>query len=433
MLLSDSISFERLGLVVVDEEQQFGVKQKEKLKALKHDSHILSLSATPIPRTLQMSLLGIRDLSLIATPPIARKPVKTQILDFDGIVIRDALMREYFRGGKSFYVTPRISDLDAIAQRLKEIVPELRFKVAHGQMKPSDIDEIMTEFYDGKFDILLSTTIIGSGIDVPAANTMIIHNADMFGLGQLYQLRGRVGRGKIQAFAYLLLKKGGIKDVSMKRLEVLQNYESLGSGFSVASHDMDSRGFGNLVGEAQSGNVREVGAELYQDMLRDALDKLKAKTEKEKRAVEESEFSPRIKLGIEVAIPEYYIEEEHVRSSLYRRIAALNSAEEIEEFVDEMVDRFGEPPQQLRNLLDVIYIKKLCREFRVEKIDVGAKGFSMKIANDSPILSKIFSYVNDNPESSKFRPDNKLVIIRDMKKDKISTDVIEALDSFSVY
>ena len=271
-LLSDSIKFNHLGLVIVDEEQRFGVKQKERLKDLRKDVHVLTLTATPIPRTLQMALTGVRDMSLITTPPVDRLAIRSFVMPFDPVIVREALMREHHRGGQSFIVCPRVKDIAEMEDLIKELCPELKLIAAHGQLASGDLEDRMTAFYEKKYDILLATNIIESGIDVPSANTMIVHRADMFGLAQLYQIRGRIGRAKARAYAYLTYQQNKVlAETSMKRLEVIGMLDTLGAGFQLASHDMDIRGAGNLVGEQQSGHIREVGVELYQQMLEEAV------------------------------------------------------------------------------------------------------------------------------------------------------------------
>ncbi len=259
-LLSSSIKFRDLGLLIIDEEQHFGVKHKERLKELRSNIHVLTLTATPIPRTLQLALSGVRELSLITTPPLDRLAVRTYITPFDPVIIRESLLREHFRGGQSFYVVPRITDLDEVADFLRKSVPEIKFRIAHGRMAPTELEDIMTGFYDRAFDVLLSTTIVESGLDISTANTLIIHRADMFGLAQLYQLRGRVGRSKQRAYAIFTTPANRtITPAADKRLKVLQSLDSLGAGFTLASHDLDLRGAGNLLGDEQSGHIKEVG------------------------------------------------------------------------------------------------------------------------------------------------------------------------------
>ena len=271
-LLGKSVDFKSLGLMIVDEEQHFGVSQKERLKELRADVHVLTLTATPIPRTLQLALSGVREMSLIATPPVDRLAVRTFVLPYDPVILREAILREHYRGGQLFYVCPRIEDLDRVSERLRELVPEIKFVIAHGQMAPTQLEGAMTAFYDRQYDMLLSTNIVESGLDIPTANTIVIHRADMFGLAQLYQLRGRIGRSKQRGYAYLTLPPGKVlTGTAEKRLEVMQTLDQLGAGFTLASHDLDIRGAGNLLGEEQSGHIREVGVELYQHMLEEAV------------------------------------------------------------------------------------------------------------------------------------------------------------------
>lgn len=410
-LLSEDIDFFNLRLLIIDEEQHFGVKQKEKLKSLKFNKnnplHVLSLSATPIPRTLQMSLLGIKDLSLITTPPIDRLPVKTIVIPFDAVIIRDALMKEHYRGGRSFYVSPRIADLEDIEKKLKIIVPELKYVIAHGQMTPAILDKIMNDYYEGKFDILLSTTIIESGIDIKNANTMIVHKPDLLGLAQLHQLRGRVGRGKDRGYFYLTLDpKIRASDDVLKRMQILQDMDRLGGGFTIATHDMDNRGFGNLIGSEQSGNIKEVGIELYQDMLKEAVEKIN-KGESNKS----SNLSPLINLGLSIYIPAEYIADDATRMGIYRRMGDLNSSEDLKLFIEEMRDRFGEVPPEMANLIEIIKIKNLCKQLKIAKFELGELAYSIKFDNNQEINHEdIIRFVNKYPRNVKIKPENKLII-----------------------
>ncbi|MEM6390899.1 MAG: transcription-repair coupling factor, partial [Pseudomonadota bacterium] len=315
-LLAKGIRFHNLGLLIIDEEQRFGVGHKERLKEMRSDVHVLTLSATPIPRTLQMSLSGVRDLSLIGTPPVDRLAIRTYVSAFDTVTLREALLREHYRGGQSFFVVPRIKDLSEIEAFLRDEVPEVSFVTAHGQMAAGELDDKMNAFYDGKFDVLLATTIIESGIDIPTANTMIIHRADMFGLAQLYQIRGRVGRSKTRAYAYLTTKPlAKLTPQAEKRLRVLGSLDSLGAGFTIASQDLDLRGAGNIVGEEQSGHVREVGFELYQSMLEVAIANLRS-GQGEGLSDEDGQWAPVINLGVPVLIPEAYVPDLDVRLGL---------------------------------------------------------------------------------------------------------------------
>jgi transcription-repair coupling factor (superfamily II helicase) len=370
-LLGKAIKFKDLGLLVVDEEQHFGVSHKEKLKTLRSEVHVLTLTATPIPRTLQLALTGVRDLSIIASPPVDRLAVRTFVSPFDPLVVREALLREKYRGGQAFYVCPRIEDLAVAMDFLGKNIPEVRVGVAHGQMPPTVLDDIMSAFYDGKYDVLLSTTIIESGLDIPTANTLIVHRADMFGLAQLYQLRGRVGRAKLRAYAlFTLPAQRAITAQAERRLKVLQSLDTLGAGFQLASHDLDIRGAGNLLGEEQSGHIKEVGFELYQQMLEEAVMSLKAGI----TAPVADRWSPQITIGTALLIPEDYVADLSVRLALYRRLAEIEDEGEIESFAAELVDRFGKLPGEVEHLLHVVAIKALCRRANVERIEAGPKG-----------------------------------------------------------
>ncbi len=410
-LLGKGIRFRDLALLVVDEEQHFGVKHKERLKDLKEDVHVLTLSATPIPRTLQLALTGVRELSLITTPPIDRLAVRTFISPFDPLVVREALLRERYRGGQSFFVCPRIGDLAEQRAFLAETVPEVKVAVAHGQMGATELEDIMTAFYEGKYDVLLSTSIVESGLDIPTANTLIVHRAHIFGLAQLYQLRGRVGRSKARAYAlFTVPAERTLTPQAERRLKVLQSLDTLGAGFELASHDMDIRGAGNLLGEEQSGHINEVGYELYQQMLEEAVASLKAGSE----GVEESRWSPQITVGIPVMIPEAYVPDLPLRIGLYKRLADLQENAEIEAFAAELIDRFGSLPPEVEHLLEIVTIKALCHKANVEKVDAGPKGVVIafresRFANPAGLLR----YIASEGSLAKVRPDQKVVFIRD--------------------
>lgn len=414
-VLSKQISFNNLGLVIVDEEQHFGVAQKERLKDLRKEVHVLTLTATPIPRTLQMALSGVREMSLIATPPVDRLAVRTFVMPYDGVIVREAILRERYRGGQTFYVCPRIEDLARVRDRLDKLVPEARIGVAHGRMAPTELEDVMTAFTDGAYDVLLSTNIVESGLDIPTANTIVIHRADMFGLAQLYQLRGRVGRSKTRAYAYLTTHPTKVlAPVAKRRLEVMQTLDSLGAGFSLASHDMDIRGAGNLLGEEQSGQVKEVGIELYQELLREAVEAAKAG---EGDIVEEQTWTPQIAIGMPVMIPESYVTDLSVRMNLYRRIALLVDQEEIDAFAAELVDRFGSLPEEVENLLKVVAIKRLCRAAGVEKVDAGPKGAIIAFRNnDFANPGGLVLFMQQQAGTVQLRPDHKLVYRRGWQK-----------------
>lgn len=411
-LLNEKIKFSNLGLMVVDEEQKFGVKQKERLKQMKENVHVLTLTATPIPRTLQMALTGVRELSLITTAPLDRLAVKTFVLPYDPVILRDALMREHYRGGQSFYVCPRIADLADLEKNLREIVPELKIIVAHGQMTAEEMEEKMTAFYEGAYDILLSTNIVESGLDIPNANTMVIHRAEMFGLAQLYQLRGRIGRSKQRAYAYLTHPHDRtLTKAAEQRLHVIEQLDTLGAGFQLASHDLDIRGAGNLLGEEQSGHIREIGVELYQQMLEEAV--AAAKTGAKEFPADEH-WTPHINLGMPVVIPEGYISDLNLRLSIYRRIADLADRAEIDSFATELADRFGPLPRDVENLLDLVEIKQLCRLAGVEKVDAGPKGAVLSFHPSTRInIQKLVQYIAKQTGTAKIRPDDqKLVFMR---------------------
>ena len=414
-LLQKTIKFRDLGMIIVDEEQHFGVKHKERLKEYRADTHVLTLTATPIPRTLQLAMSGIRDLSLIATPPVDRLAVRTTVGPFDPVVARETLLREHYRGGQSFYVAPRISDLDDIAEYLKEELPELKFKIAHGQMAAGELEDIMTAFYEGKFDVLVSTTIIESGLDIPTANTIIIHRADMFGLGQLYQLRGRVGRSKQRAYAYLTTSpRKKLTEAAERRLKVMQSLDTLGAGFTLASHDLDIRGAGNLLGEEQSGHVKEVGVELYQHMLEEAVAELR-----EGGVESEDQWSPQINLGTAVLIPEDYVADLDVRMALYRRLGDVSSQDEIDAFGAELVDRFGKMPREVEQLLEIVAIKTTCRKAGIAKIDAGPKGAVISFRSDQfANPAGLVEFIGTSPLDVKLRPDQKVVFRQEWADEK---------------
>ena len=412
-LLGKGIEFKDLGLLVIDEEQHFGVKHKERLKELKADVHVLTLSATPIPRTLQLALTGVRELSLITTPPVDRMAVRTFISPFDALAVREALLRERYRGGQSFYVCPRLADLAERKEFLDKFVPEVKVAIAHGQMPPTELDDIMNAFYEGAYDVLLSTTIVESGLDIPTANTLIVHRADMFGLAQLYQLRGRVGRSKTRAYAlFTVPAEKKLTPMADRRLKVLQSLDTLGAGFQLASHDLDLRGAGNLLGEEQSGHIKEVGYELYQQMLEEAVAALRQGGEDEAEA--DGRWSPQITVGTPVMLPESYVPDLPLRLSLYRRLGDLDEPEQIDSFGAELIDRFGPLPDEVEHLLKIVYIKALCRKANVEKVDAGPKGIVISFRNSTfSNPAGLIRYIGEQGSLAKVRPDQKIVLIRD--------------------
>ncbi|MGG7568651.1 transcription-repair coupling factor [Rhodovulum sp. DZ06] len=415
-LLAKTIKFKDLGLLIIDEEQHFGVAHKERLKALRSDVHVLTMTATPIPRTLQLAMSGVRELSLIATPPVDRLAVRSYVAPFDPVTVREALLRERYRGGQSYFVVPRIKDLAEMEEFLKEQVPEVSYTVANGQMAAGDLDERMNAFYDGKQDVLLATSIVESGLDIPRANTLIVHRADMFGLAQLYQLRGRVGRSKLRAYAYFTTEpRKPLTPGAEKRLKVLASLEGLGAGFTLASHDLDIRGAGNIVGEEQSGHIREVGFELYQHMLEEAIARMKS-GELEGLS-DEGDWAPQINLGVPVLIPEEYVPDLDVRLGLYRRLSSLETKEELEGFGAELYDRFGKPPSEVQTLLRVVRVKTMCRRAGIARLDGGPKGAVLQFRDDKfKDPGGLVQWMHSQNGWAKIK-DNKLVVKRDWPDD----------------
>ena len=433
-LLAKGVRFKNLGLLVIDEEQKFGVQHKERLKQLRTDVHVLTLTATPIPRTLQLSLSGVRDLSIIGTPPIDRLAIRTYVSEFDTITIREALLREHYRGGQSFIVVPRISDMAEMEDWLKREVPEVTHVAATGQMAAGELDDRMNAFYDGKYDVLLATTIVESGLDIPTANTMIVWRSDMFGLSQLYQIRGRVGRSKTRAYAYLTTKpRQKLTDTAQKRLRVLGSIDSLGAGFTLASQDLDIRGAGNLLGEEQSGQMREVGYELYQQMLQDQIAAIKSGAAE--GITDDGEWSPQINLGVPVLIPDDYVPDLDVRLGLYRRLSELTTKVELEGFAAEMIDRFGKLPKEVNTLMLVVRIKAMCKKAGIAKLDAGPKGATIQFHNDKFASPEgLVTFIQAQNGLAKVK-DNKIVVRRDWDRERdkiqgsfnIARDLAQAL------
>ncbi|MDR7126492.1 transcription-repair coupling factor [Pseudotabrizicola sp. 4114] len=416
-LLAKGVKFKNLGLLVIDEEQHFGVGHKERLKEMRSEIHVLTLTATPIPRTLQLSLTGVRDLSIIATPPVDRLAIRTYVSEFDSVTIREALLRERFRGGQSFYVVPRISDLPEIEDFLKTHVPEVSYVIAHGQLAAGDLDDRMNQFYDGKYDVLLATTIVESGLDIPTANTMIIHRGDMFGLSQLYQIRGRVGRSKTRAYCYLTTKpRSPLTPQAQKRLKLLGSLDNLGAGFNLASHDLDLRGAGNLLGEEQSGHIKEVGYELYQQMLEETIAKIKSGEINGLAPIDDA-WSPQLNLGLPVMIPEDYVVDLDVRLGLYRRLSGLATKVELEGFAAELIDRFGPLPKEVNTLMLIVRIKAMAKRAGISRIDAGPKGATIQFHNDKfANPAGLVDFIKAEGVGAKVQG-TKIVLLRDWKSE----------------
>ncbi len=413
-LLSKNISFNRLGLVIVDEEQHFGVAHKERLKEISQGVHVLTLTATPIPRTLQLSLTGVRELSIIATPPLSRLEVGTFVMPFDRVRIAQIIRREVERGGQVFYVCPRISDMPDLMQVLNEVIPDIRIVQAHGRMSGSELEKIMLDFSEGKSQVLLATSIIESGLDMPNVNTIIVHKAHLFGLAALYQLKGRVGRSSLKAYAYLTTPFGlKLSPSAYQRLSVMQSLEKLGSGFTLASHDLDIRGAGNLLGKEQSGHIQEVGVELFQKMLVDAVYKLK------NQETDMMEFSPTISIGVSVMIPDDYINDLNVRLSFYHRLASVKKEQELEEIYEEMIDRFGSVPAMVNDLIEVMKIKMICQTLMIDKCDAGEKGMVITFwKNKCPNPAGLVMFLNSQLGLARLTTTHQVVISRSWPNEK---------------
>ncbi|MBI3544629.1 MAG: transcription-repair coupling factor, partial [Deltaproteobacteria bacterium] len=404
-LLSKDVAFRDLGLIVVDEEQRFGVEHKERLKALRANVDALTLTATPIPRTLQFSLMGIRDISVINTAPVDRLSVRTYVSRFDDDAIRKAIEQEIGRGGQVFFIHNRVQSITAMADKLKEIVPEARIIVAHGQLGEGELEARMLDFYNKKGNVLLCSTIIESGLDIASANTMIINRADTFGLSQLYQLRGRVGRSQVRAYCYLMLpEEGAVTDDAKKRLDVIQRFVDLGSGFKIASHDLELRGGGEFLGKSQSGHIAAVGFELYSELLDEAVRELRG------QAIEDH-FDPEIKIPVPALLPETYVPDVHQRLGLYKRLSQAATPEALHELELELQDRFGKPTYEVQNLLWLIQIKQLLRQFRIRSLVSGRERTAID-ASDGAKLSpaKTLALVNRQPQTYSITPDSKIVL-----------------------
>lgn len=426
-LLSKDIKFCNLGLLIIDEEQHFGVAHKEKLKAIKSDVHVLTLTATPIPRTLQLSLTGVKQLSIIATPPVDRLAARTFVMPFDKVMIKEAIYREKFRHGQTFFVCPRVSDIFGVEKELRELVPDIKILVAHGQMPVKQLENVMNDFADGKADLLLSTTIIESGIDMPSVNTMIVHRADMFGLAQLYQLKGRVGRGKLRGYCYFTVpKQKALKPIAERRLNILQALDTLGAGFSLASHDMDIRGSGNILGEEQSGHIKEVGIALYQHMLEEEIMRIKAGEYQDDKTPQLNDWAPQITTGIPIMIPDTYVRDLGVRLGLYKRIGDLQDKAGLDDIREELIDRFGKLPSEVDNLLKTVEIKQLCRKANIEKIDAGAKGILISLRNNTFAKpEKLIDFISRQFGAVKIRPDQKLFIEKNLESYALRVETIK--------
>ena len=426
-LLHANARFKDLGLIIVDEEHRFGVRDKEKLKALRAEVHVLTLTATPIPRTLNMALGGLRELSLIATPPAERLAIKTFVTEWSDSTIREAILREMRRGGQAYFVHNEVKDIEKVAADLAKLVPEANIRVGHGQMRERELEALMVDFYHRRFDILVCTTIIESGIDVPSANTIIIDRADRFGLAQLHQMRGRVGRSHHRAYAYLLIpSRKALTGDALKRLEALESLEDLGAGFVLATHDLEIRGAGELLGEEQSGEMTEVGLTMYLDMLDRAVKAMKngKKIDLEAPLASASE----VELRVPALLPEDYVADVHVRLALYKRIAAAPDEAALEELTAELVDRFGPLPAQTQNLLRTARIRLLTRQLGVRRLDFGAHGGYLLFETDNRIdPAAVIRLIQDRSREYKLEGPLKLRVSRDLDDELERFDFVTAL------
>ncbi len=429
-ILADAVKFKDLGLLVIDEEQRFGVAHKEKLKTLKGNVDVLTLSATPIPRTLHMSLVGVRDMSVIETPPEGRYPVQTYVTEFRADVVRDAIRREIQRGGQVFYVHNRVEDMDRVTHYLSQLVPEARFGVAHGQMRATELERVMLDFLEQEMDVLVSTTIIETGLDMPNVNTLLIDESDRFGLSQLYQLRGRVGRSNRKAFAYLMYKPQKVlTEIAEKRLTAIREFTEFGAGFKIAMRDLEIRGAGNLIGAQQHGHLAAVGFEMYSQMLNEAV--LELRGEKVEEVIE-----PSIELQVDAFLPEPYVGDSQAKTSLYQRLAMVRDEEQLSEMVDELVDRFGTPTREVEHLIEIIRLKLLASSLKVEQIQQAKQNVSIRFAADMGLNGEnLMAVASASPYPLSFRtmPNGNLeckIRIRTLNQEEVIEAVRRVLSAF---
>ena len=430
-LLSNKIKFKKLGLIIYDEEQKLGTKQKEKFKNLAPKAHVISLSATPIPRTLSLSLSGIRDLSLILTAPYERLSIRTFILPFDTITISEAIKREIIgRRGSVFFVTPRTKDIPFIEKFLKDNLPKIEYVTAHGKLNTKILEQRINKFYDKKVPLMISTNIIENGLDLPHVNTIIIYRSNLFSLSALYQLKGRVGRSSKRGYAYLSYNEKEVTDNAHKRLNIINSFDEIGSGFNIASQDLDIRGSGSIIGEEQSGFVKEVGTELYQQMLEEEIIKQKKSLIEEDKKYQKNKFQPSIQIPEPIFIPDYYINDLDIKMSIYKRISFVSNNVEKEELMIELIDRFGKMPNEVENLFKLIEIKILCLKNNLEEIKYGKKGIIFKFFQNKPLYpEKILDMSLSKNNNFTIRSDQKLFydfkVISKISKFELIKKIIE--------
>ena len=411
-VLSKDIQFKNLGLLMIDEEQRFGVTHKEKIKQLKGDVDVLTLTATPIPRTLHMSLIGIRDMSVLNEPPVDRMPIQTFVLEHNEEIIREAIHRELAREGQVYYVFNRVNGIDETAAKIAKLVPEANVSFAHGQMSERELERIMFDFINGEIDVLVSTTIIETGLDISNVNTMIIDDADRLGLSQLYQLRGRVGRSNRTAYAFLMYKRDKmLKEIAEKRLQAIKEFTELGSGFKIAMRDLEIRGAGNLLGAKQSGHMEAVGYDLYCKMLNDAIRLMKGEVS------EEETFDSTVDMDIDAFIPATYIKSEFQKLDVYKRIAEIQNEEEFMDMQEELLDRFGDMPSSVNNLLNIAYIKSICHSVYVTSLVYKNDEIKLVMFQKAKLkVEKIPDYINKYQPNLKLMPEANPYFVYTLKK-----------------
>jgi len=426
-LIQESIKFKRLGLVIIDEEHRFGVRQKERFKALRSEVDLLTLTATPIPRTLNMSLSGMRDLSIIATAPAKRLAIKTFVNQWNNATIQEACLREIHRGGQVFFLHNEVETIENTAQKIRELLPDANIQIAHGQMRERDLERVMADFYHQRFNILVCTTIIETGIDVPNANTIIMNRADRFGLAQLYQLRGRVGRSHHQAYAYLVVPpRSAMTADAIKRLEAIESMEDLGTGFTLATHDLEIRGAGELLGEEQSGQMQEIGFTMYMELLERAVNALKSGEQPELE--KPLDHGTEIDLSVSALIPDDYLPDIHTRLIMYKRIASAENEEALRELQVEMIDRFGLLPDSVKNLFRVTGFKLKASPLGIKKMEFGLDGGRI-IFNEQPNIDPmaIINLIQKQPNMYKMDGSNKLRIIKSLPDMEARSQTLKSL------
>ncbi len=421
-LLQSDVKLRDLGLLIVDEEHRFGVRHKERIKAMRADVDILTLTATPIPRTLNMAMSGMRDLSIIATPPARRLAVKTFVREYDSLVVREAILREILRGGQVYYLYNDVENIQKAAERLAELVPEARIAIGHGQMRERELERVMNDFHHQRFNVLVCTTIIETGIDIPTANTIIIERADHFGLAQLHQLRGRVGRSHHQAYAWLLTPhpKAMTAD-AQKRLEAIASLEDLGAGFALATHDLEIRGAGELLGEEQSGSMETIGFSLYMELLENAVDALKAGREPSLEDLTSQQTE--VELRMPSLLPDDFIPDVNTRLSFYKRIASAKNENELEEIKVELIDRFGLLPDPARNLLDIARLRQQAQKLGIRKLEGNEKGGTIEFAEKNHVdPAWLIGLLQKQPQHFRLDGPTRLKFIQDLSERKTRID-----------